>query len=316
MVNKLDLICKALLPLFLPVFVLDILLFLCSLVYIIFFGDGGNPTVFSTNVVITEKNSGMQSVAVSSSTTSSSHGTPRRSPRVSKEGDIESSFPDAKTVYEMTKKATDKYGDHIAMQHFKFLELKKIRETDRFPTKHYSNELIKITYDELGEKICSFGKGLRSIGMEPQQNITKFDALVIYEDTCKEWSIAMQGALSQSMVIATCYATLGDKAVVSTVNETGATAIMVNWKNTKKFSDLAEQMPTLKTIIASTYESPEDGTKIYRPSNSDKIQVVSFEEVIAMGKESKFEPNPPKVSSWYDIYCNSVQRVFLYHTSP
>jgi len=296
MVNKLDLICKALLPLFLPVFVLDILLFLCSLVYIIFFGDGGNPTVFSTNVVITEKNSGMQSVAVSSSTTSSSHGTPRRSPRVSKEGDIESSFPDAKTVYEMTKKATDKYGDHIAMQHFKFLELKKIRETDRFPTKHYSNELIKITYDELGEKICSFGKGLRSIGMEPQQNITKFDALVIYEDTCKEWSIAMQGALSQSMVIATCYATLGDKAVVSTVNETGATAIMVNWKNTKKFSDLAEQMPTLKTIIASTYESPEDGTKIYRPSNSDKIQVVSFEEVIAMGKESKFEPNPPKPS--------------------
>ena len=91
---------------------------------------------------------------------------------------------------------------------------------------------------------------------------------------------------------------------------------MVNWKNTKKFSDLAEQMPTLKTIIASTYESPEDGTKIYRPPNSDKIQVVSFEEVIDMGKESKFEPNPPKVSSWYDIYCNSVRRVFLYHTSP
>jgi len=303
MVNKLDLTCRALLPLFLPVFVLDFLLSLSSLAYIIFFGDGGNPTAFSTNVVITEKNCGMQSVAVSSikNNDSSSHGNPRRSPKVSKDGDLESSFQDAKTIYEVTKNATDKYGDHVAMQHFKFLELKKIKDTDRYPTKHYSNALVKITYDELGKKICRFGIGLRSIGMDPQQNITNFDTaegkftLVIYEDTCKEWSIAMQGALSQSMVIATCYATLGDNAVVSAVNETGATAIMVNWKNSKKFCDLAEQMPTLKTIIASTHELPKD-SEIYRPLNSDKIQVVSFEEIIDMGKESKFEPNPPKPS--------------------
>mmetsp|Transcript_18709 Transcript_18709/g.21512 ORF Transcript_18709/g.21512 Transcript_18709/m.21512 type:complete len:750 (+) Transcript_18709:150-2399(+) len=302
MVNKLDLTCKALLPLFLPVFVLDLLFSLISLGYIIIFGDGGNPTTFSAKVVITDKNCGMQSVAVSSSTTSSSHGKPRRSPNVPKDGALVSSFPDAKTIYEMTKNATDKYGDHVAMQHFKFLELKKTKDTDRFPTKHYSNELVKITYNELGKKIQSFGNGLRSIGMDPQQNITNFDTakgkftLVIYEDTCKEWSIAMNGALSQSMVVATCYATLGDNAVVSAVNETGATAIMVNWKNTKKFCDLAEQMPTLKTIIASTHESPKDGAKIYRPPNGEKIQVVSFEEVIDMGMESTFEPKPPKPS--------------------
>lgn len=92
-------------------------------------------------------------------------------------------------------------------------------------------------------------------------------------------------------------------------------AIMVNWKNSKKFCDLAEQMPTLKTIIASTHELPKD-SEIYRPLNSDKIQVVSFEEIIDMGKESKFEPNPPKVSSWHNIYYKFVRRIFLYHTSP
>ena len=258
----------------------------------------------------------MQSVVSASSSSSSSSssqtekGKPRRSPCVL-DGKLVDSFSDAGTVYEMVKNATEKYGNHVAMQYYEFVELKKIKATDRFPSKIFSHNLRQITYNELGPKIANYGRGLRVIGMEPQPTncSSNFDTatgkftLVIFEDTCPQWSISMQGALSQSMVVATCYATLGDEAVISAVNETGATAIVVNWKKTKQFCELAQQMPTLQTIIASTHELPPAGAEIYKPSSSSNVQVVSFDDIMKMGQDSTFEPKPPKVTFNLTFVC-------------
>ena len=285
----LDTTSKLLLPLFLPIFVLDFVLGLLSKIF--FSSTSASPA--------TKSDSGLQSVAHGDGT--DTHGPPRRSPKTPSDG-LVSIYKGCTTVYEMVTRATEKFGDRVAMQHFEFLGMKKLKESDRFPTKQFGDSMIQVTYSELREKIRVFGEGLRQMGMEPQPASTDFDkskgkfCLVIFEDTCKEWTTALQGAMSQSMVVATCYATLGADAVVSAVNETQATALMVNWKQVEEFVKRAEDMPSLTTLIASTHEMTKDD-KVWSPpaGKKCKVQVVSYDEVMEMGKENKYDVTPPKV---------------------
>lgn len=239
----------------------------------------------------------LQSVEVGQAT--STHGAPRRSPLATQE--FVSVYNGATTVYEMVVQAVGKFGTRIAMQHYEFLELKKLKPTDRFPSKIFGDNLVQVNYNELGENIKAFGAGLRQLGMEPQPASARTDfdnakgkfALVIFEDTCKEWTMAMQGALSQSMVVGTCYATLGQDAVISAVNETQATSLFVNWKHAEEFYKAASQMPSLTTIIASTNELGNG--QVWKPAdNNGKIKVVSFDEILEMGKKNGLPPTPPK----------------------
>ena len=92
---------------------------------------------------------------------------------------------------------------------------------------------------------------------------------------------------------ATCYATLGHEAVVSAVQETDAAALFINWKNVEAFAKRASEMPSLKVIIASTNEMPNDAT-IYRPAES-KLKIFSFDEIVTMGQKNSYSVTPPKV---------------------
>lgn len=242
---------------------------------------------------------GTSSVAVGDAT--DTHGAPRRSAMHPKE-----LIASDKTLYDMIQDAVKEYSDKTALVSRTFVELKKLKPTDRFPTKIYNDDVIEeMTYEELGEEIQAFGAGLRSIGMAPVQlkEGQKFqdakgnNVMVIFEDTCKQWTISMHGALSQSLTVATCYATLGEDAVISAVNETGASTLLLNWKRAEKFASLAHTMPTLKTIIASTYEMPEGTPTPLPPKRGSKIAIISTDELVALGEkeEDLYPPIPPKL---------------------
>jgi long-chain acyl-CoA synthetase len=187
-----------------------------------------------------------------------------------------------------------------------FVQEKKLKSTDKFPTKLYKDdELDELTYKDFGEQVAAFGAGLRALGMEPiPSSYDSFDdakgpfVMVIFEDTCKQWTIALHGAMSQSMTVATCYATLGEDAVISAVNETQATTLLLNWKKAAHFASLAHAMPTLKTIIASTYEMPEGTPTPLPPTRKSSIQIISTEEVLDLGEreEHRHPPVPPKLT--------------------
>jgi acyl-CoA synthetase (AMP-forming)/AMP-acid ligase II len=242
----------------------------------------------------------ISSVAVGEAT--DTHGCPRRSTKSPNE-----LIASKRTLYAMIQDAIEQYGDKTALVSRKFVELKKLKPTDRFPTKIYDdNEIEEITYKELGEQIEHFGAGLRALGMEPipqlKEGETFNDAkgpfvMVIFEDTCKQWTIGMHGAMSQSMTVATCYATLGEDAVISAVNETGATTLLLNWKKAEKFATLADTMPTLKTIIASTYEMPAGTPTPLPPKRNAKVTIISTDELIDLGEreQDRFPPVPPKL---------------------
>ena len=101
--------------------------------------------------------------------------------------------------------------------------------------------------------------GLRALGMTPLhleegQSFEEGQAanpggaftMVIFEDTCQQWTTAMQGAFSQSLTVATCYATLGEAAVIDIVNETAATTLMLNCSPLRAFSRVAHGLVSIQ----------------------------------------------------------------------
>ena len=273
-----------------PVFVLDMALYLITVVIAAVTGQAGKKS--------RKNKDGLYSVIRGNAT--ETHGAPRS---VTKDPLI-ATYGDSTTVYEMIQSAIETYGEHrIAMQYRKFVELKKLHEKDRFPTKIFNDEagFTTITYQEMGKTFKNFGAGLREIGMTPipPHDPKNFDSvkgdfkMVIFDDTCAQWTMALHGALSQSMTVATCYATLGPEAVISAVQETEAATLFINWKNVEAFVKRANEMPSLKAIIASTNEMPENAT-IYRPQGT-KLKVFTFDEVVAMGEKNSYSVTPPKV---------------------
>lgn len=61
-------------------------------------------------------------------------------------------------------------------------------------------------------------------------------SLTIYENTCAEWQTAAHGCFSQSMVVTTVYATLGESAVVDAVNELHSNTLLCNRKSVEKLA--------------------------------------------------------------------------------
>ena len=210
-------------------------------------------------------------------------------------------------MYEMMQKAIIQFGsERVAMRRRRFLESKKLRAEDRFPTKIFDDKagFHDITYQQLGDKIAAFGCGLIKLGMtsipshgdkqdDSFANISGDFKMVIFESTCPEWTIALHGAFSKSMTVATCYATLGHDAVVSAVQETQAAALMVNHKDVASFVARISEMPTLKIIIASLNEL---GKSMFTPQDSNNnVKIVTSEQVMEMGREHDCKPTPPKV---------------------
>eukprot|EP00934_Nitzschia_sp_Nitz4_P002116 Nitzschia sp. Nitz4//scaffold28_size193895//147249//149441//NITZ4_001679-RA/size193895-processed-gene-0.274-mRNA-1//-1//CDS//3329546024//2116//frame0 len=268
-----------------PIFVLDFVVFVAQFLVTGAWIPKPDPTYSSARGEATE-----------------THGAPRSS---TTEPELKKDYEGATTVYEMIQAAIAKFSDKIAMQSRKFVEMKKLKETDRFPSKVFDDAagFNQITYKEFGENIVNFGAGLRELGMNPipDHDPNDFDnckgdfKMVIYESTCSIWTTALQGAFTQSMTVATCYATLGNDAVIAAVQETEAAALLVNWKSVAGFAKRLSEMPSLKVIIASTNEMPA-GTQLYTPSAEENVKVVSSDEVMALGKANSYEVHPPKPS--------------------
>lgn len=70
------------------------------------------------------------------------------------------------------------------------------------------------TFSEANDLAKNFGRGLRSIGHQPKENI------IIFSETRAEWFISAMGAFKQSIPVCTLYATLGEDALILGINET------------------------------------------------------------------------------------------------
>merc|ERR1719329_141383 len=154
------------------------------------------------------------------------------------------------------------------------------------PAKKLLGETSWMTYEEVGENVVNFGAGLRALGLQPLPQGVDLEqtnaphTMLIFEETCAEWMSSLLGAHSQSIVVATSYATLGIDAVVGAIQECNLAVVLCN---RKKVNLLAQKAPAcLKTIIYTDLVCTEEETAVL-PQTGNQVKAYSFEEVRALG---------------------------------
>jgi len=156
-------------------------------------------------------------------------------------------------------------------------------------------ETVWTTYKEAGTIADKVGAGLVSLGCKPNET-----NILIFEETCKEWSQTFQGCITQSITLATAYATLGLSAVAHVVDECDIKVVVCNYKNAQKVVDMAAKSKTLTHVVyTNNYVSPENKKKAPNPVTNvaANVAVMSFEELIEAGAKSPVAHTKPKTDA-------------------
>ncbi|KAG5512307.1 hypothetical protein JKF63_07832 [Porcisia hertigi] len=138
-----------------------------------------------------------------------------------------------------------------------------------------------LTYDEVWEVVVNFGRGLHELGIAPDCKVG------IYLETRWEWLASAYGVWSQSIVLATVYANLGEEALAEAFSETNCAAIVT----------LGERVPAL--IAMMRRGAIPHCILIYLDTLPDGVDVTgatlkAWEDVVKDGALSNYPLNLPK----------------------
>jgi len=215
---------------------------------------------------------------------------------------IATPFPGCTTAAAALERAYKVYASSRA-QGSRVLLSWRSDEGFKFPAKVFG-ETVWRTYAELGAVAQAVGAGLRSLGSEPQPagctDVAKgldHRGILIYDETSPDWMALAQGAFSQDIAVATCYATLGADAVVKAVKQGGVTVLCCNRNAIPTVLKSASELKTLKAIVyTSALCTPEDMAAPL-PAAPPGVTLLSFDELVALGTSKPCEPTPPKPDS-------------------
>jgi len=201
------------------------------------------------------------------------------------------------TLYAIAERSFRIYSDSVCMSTREYLGMHSVKP----PVKKFGKTFHK-TYETVKNESLKFGAALRKAGLTSAAEVATLDAIntpcsiAIFENTCSEWMISALGAFSQSMIVTTIYATLGMDAVCTAVRDVSIRAILCNKRNVNTIVDRLKDMPSIKAIIyTSDQVGPDEEIKLSTAPAG--IQIVSFEDFIALGDEVAFPVVPPKPSS-------------------
>eukprot|EP01130_Rhizamoeba_saxonica_P013861 TRINITY_DN5966_c0_g1_i1.p1 TRINITY_DN5966_c0_g1~~TRINITY_DN5966_c0_g1_i1.p1 ORF type:complete len:604 (-),score=135.99 TRINITY_DN5966_c0_g1_i1:40-1851(-) len=147
-----------------------------------------------------------------------------------------------------------------------------------------------LTYAQVGEVSGYFGSGLVNLG------ISANDHIGIYAANRKEWVVSLIGCASQSIVFIPLYDTLGPDATVYIMNHSDISIVCSSGENIPKLLNAKPESPNLSTIICFDKPTEEDVSK----ANQLSVTLISFEEVIDLGKSNEIPHQPPSPE---DLFC-------------
>jgi long-chain acyl-CoA synthetase len=206
------------------------------------------------------------------------------------------------TAWDLVTKAFAQYANKRSLGTRKYVG-EYLEEGARFPKKQFG-AISWRTYAEVAERARNIGKGLLAVGMkalpkdEGKEDGTKFEdttaphTALIYEETCADWLTFLFGAWSQSLAVATSYATLGVSSVADAVVECNVKVILCNYRDVEKVAAACTTMPTLTHIVYTTNNVTADDA-LKKPSVSNAVTVMSIDELIAVGSQSIETDNAP-----------------------
>jgi long-chain acyl-CoA synthetase len=149
------------------------------------------------------------------------------------------------------------------------------------------------TYTQISQRLNNFCRGF----MQFTNLKSGVDRLAIFENTSLQWMLTAQCAFKYNLTVCTVYANLGLDAMIIALQETGASAILVNVDSLKDFEEISKNCPKLKYVIFTRNGLIDDDKqreservildKLTRETN---LQFMSFDEVEHLGEKNQDQP--------------------------
>ncbi|XP_070608811.1 long-chain-fatty-acid--CoA ligase 5 isoform X2 [Erythrolamprus reginae] len=181
-------------------------------------------------------------------------------------------FEDAKTLYEGFKRGRAESENGPCLGY-------------RKPKQPYQ----WLSYQQVLDRAEYLGSGLLHKGCKPSSD----QFIGIFAQNRPEWIISELACYTYSMVVVPLYETLGAEAIVYIVNKADISVVICDKpEKAEKILENCKQgkMPVLKTIILM---DPFDD-KLKEKGATLGIEILSFQEVEALGRGDYTKPVPPK----------------------
>lgn len=208
--------------------------------------------------------------------------------------------PDCDTIWNLFKHACKENSPHKAMGWRNLIktynEVKKvpkkidgkIEQVDKTWTYFEYSGFEYITYSELLALITDYAAGLLSLGIEPQGK----EYFHIYAQTSAPWFQTALALNANGIPIVTAYDTLGEEGLTHSLVQTESVGVFVD---NSILHSLVAPLDKTKIRIIVTRE-PIDNEKDQETIDAllkirPDLQIISYEDVIAKGKEAPLTPH-------------------------
>lgn len=193
----------------------------------------------------------------------------------------------ATTVAALFEMASKKYPQHRCLGSRNLVSSEFIEADDgRKFEKLHLGEYEWNSYAEAFNRACNFASGLIKMGHQPDSRAA------IFSDTRAEWIIAAQGCFRQNLTVVTIYASLGEDALVHSLNETQVSTLICDSKQLKKLPSVSSKLQSVRHVIYIEDEPVEADTL----NQLKHLTTLSFHAVEELGKTSHTDPRLPSSS--------------------
>ncbi|KAA8524885.1 hypothetical protein F0562_011308 [Nyssa sinensis] len=141
------------------------------------------------------------------------------------------------------------------------------------------------TYGQIFDRACNFASGLVKLGHDVDTRAA------IFSETRAEWFISFQGCFRQNITVVTIYASLGEDALVHSLNETQVSTLICDSMQLKKLAAITSSLKTIKNVIYFADDEPASDSNISRSMGNWTVS--SFTEVEKLGKRNPVHPRLP-----------------------
>ena len=176
----------------------------------------------------------------------------------------------ATTLSELFLESCEKYRDNICLGKRPVLSVTKDAQGR---SKLEQGRYQWLTYHEAYLEASNFSRGLKATC-----HVSSGDKVAIYAETKREWLLACQGCFLQNLTVVTCYASLGEEALLYCLQETGVSVVIADSKLVRKLLPLASKLPDLRYVILLDGPTSEEFAV-------GKVQLVEYQSILTNARQ-------------------------------
>ncbi|KAF3963845.1 hypothetical protein CMV_011805 [Castanea mollissima] len=199
---------------------------------------------------------------------------------------VEVPWEGATTMAALFEQSCKKYSQYNFLGKRKLISKEFIPASDgrKFEKLHLGDYEWQ-TYGEIFDRACNFASGLVRLG----HNLDSRAA--IFSDTRPEWFIALQGCFRQNITVVTIYASLGEDALIHSLNETQVSTLICESKQLKKLAAISSGLNSIQNIIYFEDDGTENDISV--SGSMSNWTASAFSDVEKLGKTSPVHPSLP-----------------------